>query len=528
MHDPTVSDSGTAGQRGVGARAYLRAETGFFVACWIILLVIGRERLLRDPGTFWHTVVGERMLVTGQLIWHDPFTLTFGGKPWIAHQWLGECLMALAHRVGGLDALVLMTAALIAAVLAWIAGRLMRAGLHWLRTAGVMALVLAVSASHLHVRPHLASIALLALTAGLLIDVEAGRRPPARVWWLVPLFVVWANVHGGVLGGIGTLGITLAGFAWQRHAHAGPDSYTPRALVGAVGVFAACAAAVLVNPFGLRLPQTWLTIMRSPALTQRVDEHRPLELASMHGAMVCALALLYLAMLAATWSRQRRVTWLLPLAWLYLAWSRVRHGPLFAVTTALVLADMLASAASARESTRRSSRTIATWRAWLVPALLVAAGLALQAAGLRAPLVGRGWTRLDPAHWPIELLDELRAHQHDVASGTPIFNEDLYGGFLEYFTPGYRVFIDDRFELYVDESQPDPERWLADFLAAGQAHVPERMLEWERRYGRFELALVRTRAPSARGGFDLHFRTAKDWRALKRTATATLYQRRPP
>jgi hypothetical protein len=523
-----ASASGTVSRLAASVRPYLRAETLFFVATWVLLLAIGRERLFRDPGTFWHTAVGERMLVTRQLIERDPFTFTRSGEPWIAHQWLGEVAMALAHRVGGLDAKLLLATALLAAVLAWIAGRLTRAGLHGLRATAVMALVLAVAAPHLHVRPHLASIALLALTVGVLLDVEAGRVSPTRLWWLAPLFVLWANVHGGVLAGIGTLGLALAGFAARRRVCSDAALETPHALANTIGAFVACCAAPLVNPFGLRLPQTWLTIMGSSTLTRAVDEHRPLELASVHGALVCALALLYLVMLTATWSRSRRVTWLLPLVWLYLAWSRVRHGPLFAVTTALVLADMLAflPALRATNDATVGTRTRAAFRAWLLPASLVATGLVLQSAGLQLPLFGRGWARLDPTHWPTELLDELRAHEHDVASGTPIFNEDLYGGFLEHFTPGYRVFVDDRFELYVDDTQPDPERWLSDFSSASQGYVPERMQQWEQRYGRFELALVRTRAPNARGGFDLYFRSAPEWQALKRTATATLYLRK--
>jgi len=55
--------------------------------------VAGREKMLRDPGTLWHTVVGEQVLRTGALPRTDSFSYTCQGQPWLAQQWLGECAM---------------------------------------------------------------------------------------------------------------------------------------------------------------------------------------------------------------------------------------------------------------------------------------------------------------------------------------------------------------------------------------------------------------------------------------------------
>ena len=86
-----------------------RLETGIFVGTWLLLMVFARSSLLRDPGTFTHTVVGERILSNGQLIYADPFSFTYSGKHWIAHQWLWECIMAFIHQVAGFDSLLLAT-----------------------------------------------------------------------------------------------------------------------------------------------------------------------------------------------------------------------------------------------------------------------------------------------------------------------------------------------------------------------------------------------------------------------------------
>ena len=41
------------------AAQFFRAETGIFLALWLFLMVLGQWRLFRDPGTFWHTRVGQ-------------------------------------------------------------------------------------------------------------------------------------------------------------------------------------------------------------------------------------------------------------------------------------------------------------------------------------------------------------------------------------------------------------------------------------------------------------------------------------
>src|SRR5437660_267287 len=114
---------------------FWRPETGIFLALWLVLMVGGRSRLLRDPGTFWHTKVGQQLVDSRQLIYRDPFSYTAAylvpDAAWVPHQWLGECLMALVHRLRGFDSLLLATVTLLAGLYTWLAHRLIRSGLHW-------------------------------------------------------------------------------------------------------------------------------------------------------------------------------------------------------------------------------------------------------------------------------------------------------------------------------------------------------------------------------------------------------------
>ena len=507
------------------AKRWWRPETGIFLGLWLLLMIGGRSRFFQDPGTFWHTVVGEQMLQTHALIYEDAFSFTFAGHRWSPHQWLGECLMALLHRLDGLDTLLLATVTILAGLYTWLAQRLIRAGLHWSLAAVVVGLTVAASSSHFHIRAHIGTIVFLGVTFAFLCDYEAGRASLRRMFWLVPVYLLWTSIHGGMLGGLATMGFALAGWCGYRVlGRASPVTGFAGALAFAA-LIGACALTMFVNPYGVRMPQIWLEIMDGD-LPTIIQEHAPLNPAKPDGWMVLLFALVYLAVLVDTWPRWPRwprVTWLLPLVWFYLACTRIRHAPLFSIAAALAIADILPHTRWAARQLRKGgdlfqprSLTLSAHPAWgpaLLPIGVVLLTAMLQAAHVPAPVVGHGWARLDPAYWPVEVLPELQALQGRGSERLPIFNEYLFGGFLIYQTPGFRVFVDDRCELYGD-------RWLHEYVQAEWQDTEKKVREWEDAYPPFSLALTRTGS-----GFDAFFGQSRGWEPVRRTEAATLYRR---
>src|SRR5262249_11681353 len=186
---------------------FWRPETGIFLGIWLVLLVGGRSGFFRDSDTLWHTMAGEQMVASGHLITSDSFSFTMKGEKWIPHQWLAECLMALMHRIGGLDTLLLGTVALLASLYTCLAHPLICAGVSWALAVRVIALTLGTGASHFLVRPHIVPLLCFAWTYAWLVDFEAGRIGLGRLFWLVPVYAVWTNLHGGMLGGLATIGL---------------------------------------------------------------------------------------------------------------------------------------------------------------------------------------------------------------------------------------------------------------------------------------------------------------------------------
>src|SRR5262249_52114282 len=158
---------------------------------------------------------------------------TFAGRPWVAHEWLSEVLMALAYRVGGWSGLMLLFALAIAKLVAILGTELRR----WLGPASQLAalgLAFALLEPLLLRRPHMLALPLLAVwIVGLLRAREAGRAPSL---WLAPLMTLWANMHGSFV-----FGLALAGaFATEAVLAAGKGNRIKAALPWA----GFCAAAL--------------------------------------------------------------------------------------------------------------------------------------------------------------------------------------------------------------------------------------------------------------------------------------------
>jgi hypothetical protein len=515
-------------------KRFWRPETGIFLGIWLVLMIGGRSRFFHDPGTFWHTVVGRQLLSSRELIYQDTFTFTFAGRPWVAHQWLGECGMALVDKIDSLDSLLLATVTILAAFYTWLISRLIRQGLHWSLALVVGVLTIAASSNHFHIRPHLATIVFLGLTYGFLCDFEMGGIGFRRCLWLVAIFLIWTNIHGGMLGGFGTMVLAVMGWTVIKLLGWQSPLVSYRQLTCWALLILACALTILVNPYGLALPQAWFEIMYAD-LPEIIVEHAPLHPGSLEGLMVLFFGLLYLAILAGVSPGKPRVTWLIPLVWFYLACTRIRHSPLFAVSASLALADMFPQTRWARWLARPDSDlfifpqpSLAATRKeahpftpYLLPSAAAIGALVLLIYRIPATVIafgplelaspGHGCAKLDPEYWPAEVLPDLERYQ---STATPIFNEYLFGGFLIYYTPGYRVFVDDRCELF-------GYQWLNEYVEVerGKREAKEQFKKWEREYPRFDFAL--TRPGSA---FDDYFRQ-ENWAVIKESKAANLYHR---
>jgi hypothetical protein len=544
-----------------------RPETVFFLLTWLGLTVAFRDRGFYDPGALWHVKVGEIILDRG-IPQTDPFSYTFEGQRWVPQQWGAEVLMALAHRAGGLDAMLLGFAAGVALLYTLIFRRCVQGGMGPMIAAVIVGGILCVGAFHYFVRPHMFTIAFLGWTMMCVIDYERGRCTEWRLAGLIPLYVLWVNLHGGVLGGTMTLGLAVAGwgvlfllkkpnpptpFPLREGGEDAPADLSPSPLGGGVGeglqtpikswrtafllvaIVVACGLTPFVNPHGMEMIRIWQRIVASKVLPEVVNEHMPLDPTSPLGLTVIAMGAFYILMLLGTLPKLPRVSWLIPLVWFVLSFKGIRQGPLFAVCAAVAIADLWKHTLWHRLLVKHGDGSTAwntedaalaeSWRsgplAFALPALAVALALTLQVNRVTAPVIGHGWARLDPDFIPSDMTREVTAYAASVPPGTPIFNDANLGGYLIYHAPSLKIFMDDRCELYGDD-------WIRDYAEA-MGRPPEELgpvfEQWAATY-KFERAIVMTHPPEQeKPPIEQYLSHAPGWREVARGKRAVMYER---
>ena len=270
--------------------------------------------------------------------------------------------------------------------------------------------------------------------------------------------------------------------------------------------------------------------MGEPILREIIKEHRPLDPTEAYSWPVFGVAALYLFVLAGANWREVRVTWLLPLVWFALSVERCRHAPLFAIVAVVAMAAIwphtrwAARLAKARPDFYQPDAPWPNrpwWASVWLPALAVLVALGLQVNGVRVPVVGAGWAQHSPRHWPVELLDVIKQHEPHPGQPNHLFNDYTDGGFIIYHAPGYKVFVDDRCEVFGGQ-------WLLDFVTVNHPDTkPEvraaAIAKWEKDYHGFDFALTRVGT-----GFEEHFKSAAGWECVKRCDLAAFYRRKPP
>ena len=371
----------------------------------------------------------------------------------------------------------------------------------------LLTLIIAASSYHFLVRPHLVTIALMTCVFSILCDVEAGKAPLRRLLALPLLMILWTNLHGGALGGLATIILVILLWLWRAHQFSSIESSIRTRCVSLALPAALCTIAILMNPYGSSLPSVWLSLMRSDVLPQTIQEHAPLQLFSFEGVMILALASVYMVTLFKAWPHGRRTTWLIPIIWLALAVSRVRHGPIFAVTSAIALADMLSTMP---RTACLGAQYFRFPRPWLVPSLCTIAGLLIQSTGVRAPFVGAGWAKLDPSYWPVETTRALEKFTSGSLS-PHVFNDMRFGGYLIRYAPGAKVFIDDRCELHGDQGI---RRYL-------EIRRDAKLIEGLANEMRVDLALVMSGT-----SLDRYLALSSRWARVARDPASCLYSRR--
>ncbi len=384
---------------------------------------------------WWH-------LKTGELIWQrmaipqtDDFSIAFyAPTPFVLRAfWLAQVIFYLVQHYLGFYGLIALKSSIFVTAFCFIHHLIGRHGLRPPLSYLLMLPMIAICTEFDEIRPQTVSIAFFAATLYLLeswrLEAGAGRRY-RPILWLLPMMLIWSNMHPGYVSGGGIICLYAA---WELFLSGHPRGEKRFFILAALGALA-CSA---LNPNGPAAYMTAAGIFHTAATGHAtIHEILPLkeftEFTGQHYLYFEMLAFIALGAASFVWAalRKRRIDWLYAVAFAGLAYASLttfRAGLFLSLFGTAIIAGNLAPG-DGRVRARLlhiplAAGLVALIALWLVPRSIV-----------RQPVLP-------------ETLIPSKTAEFILADRPPanIFHPYEWGGYMIWaLYPHYRAFIDSR------------------------------------------------------------------------------------
>jgi hypothetical protein len=424
VYEPGVEIVAAPPQPAASARdrlAGLLHREGLLVG--LVSIIAGLALVRLGPETTqdtWLSLVAGRAIREHGL--HPP-SLTYWtvGRPWIDQQWLAHLLFYGLYSAGGLILLGLVGVASAAGALTAAVAYARRNGataraVGWLVALGALPLFFGAG----NIRTQILVLPLfVAVLALLLRDV---RKPSRHVFLVLPILVLWANLHGSV--------VVAAALVLLRAAFGVRNSALR---LRSVALALAAVLACVVTPYGFDIVGYYQRTLLNPSFHSFVPEWGGLSL----GLGTAPIFLLAAASIWLTARQTRRLGWFAVSAQLVLVvlvFVAVRNAVWLGLGSLLLLAPALDAELKGRElAYRRINSLLGVGGLWFALIALVA-------------VLGRGTAGLTRAY-PAAAGDVVaRAAAAD--PGDRVFADERFGDWLMFEHPvlAGRVAYDVSFE----------------------------------------------------------------------------------
>lgn len=474
------------------------------VASLFIALFAMSARETTDPDLWWHLATGRYIVQTRSIPHHDVFSYTATDHKWITHEWLTQVGMIGLYNLGGLAALLVATCLVVTTSFVLVY-RQCDARPHL----AVFAVLLGALASAVTwgPRPQMLNIWMVAAFTLLLKQYRQHRQGLLTLCLFPLLTALWVNLHSGYFLGFVLIGSVIAGDAMSNLL----DYRTPETLnwqrIGYLALaLVTCVIAALINPNGPKMLWYPFETLGSRAMQEYIQEWSP---PAFYRPEYWPLALLLFGGMAAwVFSRRRRdlTDLLLFVGFGFASLLSARHIPLFAVVATPILTRYLAQVEVGRlrwdwtslPDPRLPSRPLALLN-WTLVLLFALVG------GLRvADVVGKN-RDIEERHYPVKALQYIDAAG---LAAKRMYNSYNWGGYLLW--KGYRVFIDGRADVYLDE-------FMDEYVLAYQLRG-----DWRRPLDRFSVDYILIESGAS---FETLLEISPEWQRVYRDEQAVIFGR---
>lgn len=222
-------------------------------ATLIMLLAIAFSiKNLVEPDLWWQLAAGNYMLSHHALMYADPFSFTFPGTEWMNIKWGYELLIALYVRFTSPQCIPLIQAVVSCVMVYFLSLTAQLFVKKESKTSATVAILagmfifLMVAEYRMNSRPEMFSHLFTVIFMYVLLRFE--QKESKLIYWLIPLQMIWANMHDGYVVGI-MLFVIYGVICWLRVLY----KSTEQKPVLFTYAFLLIILATCCNPYGYRL-----------------------------------------------------------------------------------------------------------------------------------------------------------------------------------------------------------------------------------------------------------------------------------
>lgn len=428
------------------------------------IMLIGGNRLLLDPDTYWQIAIGQWMVDHRAVPWTDTYSFTMQGQPWMSTQWLAQVIFSQVYAWLGWAGPVALSALAIALTYMLLTRFLVR-HLGDVPVMLMLPLSFLIALPHLYARPHVLALpVMVAWVAALLSAAERREAPP---FILAALMVLWSNLHGGFIFGLVLIGPIALDAVLNVDAKSQARLLLRWFAFGLVALAVSC-----ITPYGWHSLLAARAILNLGEALNLIREWAPADFSFLGPIEVGALLVVLLAFYRGVKLPLMRNVLFVGL--LYMMLAHVRNAEVFALLGPMVVAAPLAAQFGGRGDdaglTFPRPRKLAVSGALV---LMIAMTLCAIAAGQYQPSAN-----VTPAA-AVKILKDNHAQR--------VFNDYDFGGYM--ISQGLAPYIDGRTELY-------GEKFMVQHDAARRLLRPAEFFELLEQHG-IDATLLSRKAPAA-------------------------------
>ncbi|MFO0793502.1 MAG: hypothetical protein U0586_05500, partial [Candidatus Brocadiaceae bacterium] len=358
-----------------------------------------------DPDLWGYMAFGRLFREGGSFPYHDIFSYMPTRPVWIYHEWLTGVLFFKLYQLSGETGLQLFRYSI----------GLLTAGIVYLtarkRGAGPLSSAIALwmvspmfGIFYSSVRATIFTYLFFVITFYLL-ETARLRNSWRRLLFIIPIQILWCNLHGGFFAGLGLVSLYTAGQILSRHEF-------KRHLI----ILFLSTVATLMNPYGISY---WVHMaeaitMPRPEIGEWLSVYKAITLDYQTGNQFYFIIVVFISIMFGLWYRWKEITPILIfLTTIYLGFKSNRHQVFFFLSFAIFYPSILMAFGVRLKSDPKILKLLnrVDWKTYL---LVLASIISLHyrvvefsPLELKLPTCS---TKKEPFYYPLGAIDYVREH----------------------------------------------------------------------------------------------------------------------